>query len=123
MKKIVITAAIIAATGALTETSAQTNNGNHKHNLPGPHRIHNHQNCGSAQVSFNPNTKELKVHIPASSQDGIVEITPSNAGKITSYVKAGTTFSCNIGNYGNGNCTIIVSSGNTVIYYKNINNR
>ena len=129
IKTIILAAAIIATTGAMTDASAQltkrmisSHDGGHQ-GRPSPTKPHRTNRHSSSVVSYDPYTKVLTVSLSSGSQDGRIEICPSHSGKNTIMIRPGETIRYTLGNYGRSSCTIIVSSGNTVLYSKNISNR
>lgn len=74
----------------------------------------------SVNVSYDTSTTVLTVNFSAVSSNGTVEILRN--GSIVAGITAGggTTFSCRLKDYGEGNYNIIVSDGKTVVYTKNI---
>lgn len=129
IKTIIIAAAIIATTGAMTDASAQltksmisSHDGGH-HGRPTPTKPHPQNRNSFTWVSFDRFTKVLTVHLSKDSQDGKIEINSSQSGKTTIMIHPGETVNYNLKIYGSSNYTILVSSGNTVIYSNNINNR
>ncbi len=74
----------------------------------------------SVNVSYNISTTVLTVSFSSISNGGTVEV--YRDGVIVAGITAGggTTFSCMLNDYGEGDYNIIVSQGNTVVYSKNI---
>lgn len=74
----------------------------------------------SVNVSYNISSTVLTVSFSSISNGGTVEI--YRDGVIVAGISAGggTTFSCMLNEYGEGDYYIIVSQGNTVVYSKNI---
>lgn len=130
MKKVFIVVAVIAATGAMAEASAQqiytkrcASVISHKHSVPCQHKKQCIGKHNSGHISYDPASKVLTVSLSNGSEDGRIEICPSHSGKTTIMIRPGETIRYTLGNYGRSSCTIIVSSGNTVLYSKNISNR
>ena len=132
MKKLLLAAALIVATGTITEATAQQtqltkrmqcsfHNGYKNYHCQ-TKKGQQSRHC-SADVSYDQYTKVLTVSLSSGSQDGRIEICPSHSGKTTIMIRPGETVRYTLGNYGRSSCTIIVSSGNTVLYSKNISNR
>ncbi|MBQ3657487.1 MAG: hypothetical protein II956_11670 [Bacteroidales bacterium] len=74
----------------------------------------------SVNVSYNISSTVLTVSFSSISNGGTVEV--YRDGVIVAGISAGggTTFSCMLNDYGEGDYYIIVSQGNTVVYSKNI---
>lgn len=88
---------------------------------PGPvGKIINKPIKSSVNVSYNISTTVLTVSFSSISNGGTVEV--YRDGVIVAGITAGggTTFSCLLNDYGEGDYYIIVSQGNTVVYSKNI---
>ena len=126
MKKVLLMAATIAVSGMLTELSAQTtgdsssgngNGNNHDLYHHKPHRCAQQNN--TPKVSYNSATTVLNVSFPGNWQGGKVEIHRNGTLVVDVKAPAGTTLCYMLRNYGKGNYTVIVSSGNTVVYYGN----
>lgn len=125
MKRIVFIAAFIAATGAMTDTSAQVtimrsirNNGD-KTGMPPPRQCARTYKCVVSLVSYNASSTLLTVKFPSNSQGGTVEVFRDGTKVAGIIANAGTTFSCVLREYGTGNYNVIVSNGNTVLDSKN----
>ena len=74
----------------------------------------------SVHVSYDASTTVLTVNFADKSTGGTVEVF-CNGAKVTGITAGGgTTFSCILKDYGEGDYDIIVSSGNTVVYSRNV---
>ncbi len=130
MKRFFFMVAVMMATGAMTETSAQIRKSmkmahradNNDKNAPYPQRNIRPIRFGqpSVNVSYDAMTTILNVDFPANSLGGTVEVFKSGSriGAMTS--GAGTTFGCVLMDYGIGQYNVLVTHGNTVLYSKNI---
>ena len=112
------------ATGAMTDTSAQRihysrSADGHKHwtDLPLPHKSIVPHWTKPATIKFDEASTILMVNFP--SNGGTVEVYRNGAKVAGTTSNGGTTFSCILREYGTGNYSVIVSSGNTVIDNKN----
>jgi len=131
MKKVILlAAAMIAVSGAMTEASAQIGKrckclGDRGRTifLPAPNRsIRPHRQI-PVRVSYDESTTILTVNFPQNSEKSTVEVF-HNGVKVTGITAGGgTTFSCTLKDYGLGDYYIIVSKGNTVVYSKNVSVR
>lgn len=126
MNKTALLTVIIAATCSTTDVSAQLTKSlknpyesNHK-NYPCPTKSHHFGRHSHAQVSYDAGSQTLTVSIPAHSSCGQIEIRFANSGSYIIKIQPGTTYSCNMGNYGRGHKTIIVSCGRIVVFHKQI---
>ena len=77
-----------------------------------PHKV-------SATVSYDATSTVLTVKFSPNSQGGTVEVYHNGAKVAGITANAGTTFSCVLREYGEGDYTVIVSSGNTVVDSRN----
>ena len=93
MKKFVLIAALMAATVAMTDTSAQT-------------------------VNYDTASTTLTVNFQSNSQGGTVEVYHDDEKVAGITANSGTSFSCILREYGEGNYNVIVSNGNTVVESK-----
>ena len=135
MKKLLMTAAVLAATMMMTSVSAQVTTckalDNDSDNDPDnktvvydwsrkPHKIHRptHKDV-TADVSYDAASSFLTVSFPSNSQGGTVEVYRDGEKVAGITANGGTTFSCTLREYGVGNYTVIVYSGNTVVESKN----
>ena len=129
MKKLILAATLIVATGAMTETSALISTkvltGIYPINptIPGPKRCPRPHKQRTAQASFDQVSTTLTVSIPTHLPNGLIEIQSSTSGTSTITVASGTTMSVNMNNYDGDTLTIIVSCGDTIIFYDIIDNR
>ena len=127
MKKIIITAALLAATGIFTSTSAQVNsfamsidNGETDDSFRKPHKIcRPTPNKPTANVSYDASTTTLTVKFLSNSRRGTVDVYRNGAKVAGVTANSGTIFSCKLREYGMGNYNVIISNGNTVIGSKN----
>jgi len=126
MKKILLAAAIIAVSGAMTELSAQisTNSrdseGDGGRNYPLPHKKPKPNKPTYINAFYDSSTTVLTVNFPQNSNGGTVEVLRNGAKVAGITAGGGTTFSCRLKDYGVGDYNIIVSRDNTVVYSKNI---
>ena len=67
-------------------------------------------------ASYNAPTTTLTVKFPSNSQGGKVEIYRSGVKVVNTSAPADASLSFVLRNYGKGDYTVIVSSGNTVVY-------
>ena len=122
MKNVFFMAAILAAFCATTKVSAQTTGGGGTSGGSNDTEFHmphwGKQTSSVPQVSYNPKSTELNVLFPTNGQGGKVEIYRNGTLVVDVKAPAGTTLCYMLRNYGGGDYTIIVSSGNTVIYSK-----
>jgi len=126
MKKVILlAAALIAVSGAMTQASAQISKkfkgeedgGNH---MPWPHKSIKHHRQMPIYVSYDDSSTLLTVNFPSNTEEGTVEVF-CNGSKVAGITTGGsTTFSCILKDYGEGDYDIIVSRGNTVVYSRNI---
>ena len=93
MKIFVLIAALMAATVAMTDASAQT-------------------------VSYDEASTTLTIKFQSNSQGGTVEVYHDDEKVAGITANSGTTFSCILREYGEGNYNVIVSNGNTVMESK-----
>lgn len=117
MKKVFLMAALFAVSGMVAEVSAQTigdviRRGDPEH--PKPHKCPKPNT--KPQVSYNSTSTVLSVSFPGNSQGGKVEIYRNGAKVVNTSAPAGASLSLVLRNYGKGDYTVIVSSGNTVVY-------
>jgi hypothetical protein len=117
MKTLVLIAALIAATGAMTDVSAQNKQGDNVNWSPHPHKsVKPHR---PPIVSYDEASTILTVKFSSHSRGGLVEVYRDGAKVAGITANAGTTFSCVLREYGEGDYTVIVSNGNTVVDSKN----
>ena len=126
MKRIVLTAALIAAIGAMTETPAQIcKNAKSSHDNNGtedwhrPHKSWRHRHGFRVETNYDEVSTMLTVSFPSNSHGGTVEVYRDGAKVAGITANGGTTFSCVLREYGEGDYTVIVYNGNTVIDNKN----
>ena len=133
MKRIVLIVALIAATGVMTETSAQiftllsTSNANDNGNGDKddtdwhcrPHKGGKHRHPYQTETAYDEASTMLTVKFPSNANGGTVEVYHDGAKVAGITANSGTTFSCILREYGTGNYNVIVSTGNTVVDSKN----
>jgi len=125
MKTIVLIAALIAASGAMTDVSAQIGicmrNSDRckdwKH-FPHPHKSIRTQGA-SVCVSYDASSTVLTVQFTSNLHGSTVDVYRDGEKVAGITANSGTTFSCVLREYGVGNYNVIVSNGNTVIDSKN----
>jgi len=77
----------------------------------------------SVRMSYDESSTLLTVDFPQNSEKSTVEVYRDGV-KVTGITAGGgTTFSCTLKDYGEGEYDIIVSKGNTVVYSKNVSVR
>ena len=126
MKKFVFIAALIAATGAMTDTSAQIgkrmcqsyDKGDRTTFCPPKRCVRPHKQ-NTATVCYDITSTILTVKFLSNSQGGTVDVYRDGVKVAGITANSGTTFSCVLREYGEGNYSVIVSNGNTVIDSKN----
>ena len=95
--------------------SAQLQDGGPKDNkLNHPHKSSNHNRI--PKVFYDSYSSVLDVTFSASSQGGKVEIYRNGVKVVNTTASADASLSYVLSNYGKGDYTVIVSSGNTVVY-------
>ena len=125
---VLLAAAMIAVSSAMTDASAQiskkciqSNDGGYRFHLP--HRsIRPHRQI-PVRVSYDESSTVLTVYFPQNSNGGTVEVYRDGLKVSAITAGGGTTFSCMLNDYGEGEYDIIVSKGNTVVYSKNVSVR
>ena len=91
-----------------------------EHEVPFPHKSIKPHKPVSTSVTYNDVSTVLTVNFPSNAEGGTVEVF-CNGAKVTGITAGGgTTFSCILKDYGEGDYDIIVSSGNTVVYSRNV---
>lgn len=128
MKTVLLAAAVIAVSGAMTQASAQISKkfigskdgGNH---MPWPHKSIKPYRQMSVSVSYDDSSTLLTVNFPSNTEGGTVEVYREGLKVSAMTAGGGTTFSCMLNDYGEGDYDIIVSNGNTVVYSRNISVR
>lgn len=122
MKKVILLlAAVIAVSGAMTKASAQTGkkfkgqeDGGDKNQHTSPRRqMH-------VNVSYEDSSTLLTVDFPFNTEGGTVEVFCDGSKVAGITTGGGTMFSCTLQDYGLGNYNIIVSDKKTVVYTKNV---
>lgn len=127
MKKVFLMAALFAVSGVIAEASAQvtkivgiTNNNSNSRDSD----FHKPNRCPKStktpNVSYNSASTILNISFPSNGQGGKVEIYRNGAKVVGTAAPAGTSLSYVLLNYGKGDYTVIVSSGNTVVYSENM---
>ena len=127
MKKYIFGIAFIASLLSAADSSAQCRGISKKHsdskdpyNVPEPHLSIRPHRQNPIHVSYDESSTILTVDFSHRSTGGTVEVF-CNGAKVTGITAGGgTTFSCILKDYGEGDYDIIVSSGNTVVYSRNI---
>lgn len=106
----------IAILAGKTNVFAQSQDGEYKIDflLTQPHKSTKPNK--TPQVSYNPASTVLNVTFPGNWQGGKVEIYRNGAKVVSTNTPAGATLCYMLRNYGLGNYTVIVTSGNTVVY-------
>ena len=121
MKKILLAAMMLVFVSSIASAqrycAKNRQNGNgHEHDAPLPHRsIRLHKPV----VSYDEASTILMVKFSSSSHGGMVDVYRDGEKVAGVTANSGTTFSCILREYGDGNYNVIVSNGNTVIYSKN----
>ncbi len=119
MKKIFLMAAILAVSGAMVDASAKTVE-NVIIDCDGNSWLHKPPRSPKANkmpiASYNPSSTVLNVSFPFNGQGGKVEIYRNGTKVVSTNASAGAMLCYMLRNYGKGNYTVIVSSGNTVVY-------
>ncbi|MBR4271751.1 MAG: hypothetical protein IKQ30_02830 [Bacteroidales bacterium] len=120
MKKFLTLAAMLLVFGSSVASAqkdyANTNNSVIGHSTPRPHRsIRLHKQT----VSYDEASTTLTVNFQSNSQGGTVEVYHDDEKVAGITANSGTTFSCILREYGEGNYNVIVSHGNTVMESKN----
>ena len=128
MKTLLLMAAMIAVSGAMTQASAQISKKfksaeDGGHHMPLPQKNIRPGRQMPVRVSYDSSTTLLTVDFPQNSEKSTVEVYRDGV-KVTGITAGGgTTFSCTLKDYGEGEYDIIVSKGNTVVYSKNVSVR
>ena len=129
MKKVILlAAALIAVSGAMTQASAQISKKfksaeDGGHHMPLPQKNIRPGRQIPVRVSYDESSTLLTVNFPQNSEKSTVEVYRDGV-KVTGITAGGgTTFSCTLKDYGEGDYAIIVSNGNTVVYSKNVSVR
>lgn len=124
MKRILLVAVMlmfasgIASAQRYCAENRQKENG-YEHRVPFPHRSIRPHVPTPCNVSFDAVSTVLTVKFPSKLQSGTVEVYRDGAKVAGITTNGGTTFSCILREYGDGNYNVIVSNGNTVIDSKN----
>ncbi len=74
----------------------------------------------SVRMSYDESSTLLTVNFPQNSNGGTVDVYREGLKVSAMTAGSGTTFSCTLKDYGEGDYDIIVSNGNTVVYSKNV---
>lgn len=125
MKKLKFIIGVVLFIGITTDSFAQegstSNNGNTPPEKPEkyyrPHRCPHPINSPAA--TYNDATTALTVKFPATC-GGKIEIYRNGAKVVSTNTPAGAMLCYMLRNYGKGNYTVIVSSGNTVVYSRSM---
>ena len=120
MKKILTFAAMmlvfVSGVASAQKDCTNTNNGVNVHSVPRAHRsIRPHK----PTVTYDEASTALTVRFQSNSQGGTVEVYHDDEKVVGVTANSGTTFSCILREYGEGNYNVIVSNGNTVVESKN----
>ncbi len=126
MKKVFLMAALFAVSSVIAEASAQTksvdsktsNGGNYDDDFHRPHKCHKVNT--TPKVSYNSVSTVLNATFPDNWQGGKVEIYRNGTKVVSTNAPGGATLCYMLRNYGKGNYTVIVSSGNTVFYSRSM---
>lgn len=123
MKKVLLVAAVLCFFGFKTEVSAQN-----RKNLKASERGVDTKTVRlkkqtPVNVSYDSSTTVLTVNFPQNSNGGTVEVFRDGVKVSAMTAGGGTTFSCMLDDYGEGEYDIIVNRGNTVLYSKNVSIR
>lgn len=125
MRKYIFGIAFITALLSATDTTAQSRSKSISktdapYNVPKPHlSIRPHRQI-PVRVSYDESSTILTVYFSQYTEDSTVEVF-CNGTKVTGITAGGgTTFSCILKDYGEGDYDIIVSRGNTVVYSRNV---
>jgi hypothetical protein len=119
MKKILTLAAMmlvfVSGVASAQKDCTNTNNGVNVHSVPRAHRsIRPHK----PTVSYDEASTTLTVRFQSNSHGGTVEVYHDEEKVAGITANSGTTFSCILREYGEGNYNVIVSNGNTVVESK-----
>ena len=122
MKKVILLlAAVIAVSGAMTKASAQTSKKFKGQENDGDKNQHtSSKRQMSVNVSYEDSSTLLTVNFPFNTEGGTVEVFCDGSKVAGITTGGGTTFSCTLQDYGLGNYNIIVSNKKTVVYTKNV---
>lgn len=126
MRKNVLIAALIVATGAMTDTSAQIgkrmsqscDKGDKTIFCPPKRCVRPHKSTNVA-ISYDASSTVLSVKFQSNLYGGTVDVYRDGEKVAGITANSGTTFSCILREYGVGNYNVIVSCGNTVVDSKN----
>ncbi len=126
MKKVFLMAALFAVSGVIAEASAQTksvvsktsNDNNYDDRYHRPHKCLRINT--SPNVSYNSASTILNISFPSNGQGGKVEIYRNGAKVVGTAAPAGASLSFVLRNYGKGDYSVVVSSGNTVVYSNSV---
>lgn len=117
MKKVFLMAALFAVSSASAQTTGSGTSGSDNND---DSRFHMPHKCPKPntkpQVSYNSASTVLNVLFSGNGQGGKVEIYRSGVKVVNTSAPADASLSFVLRNYGKGDYTVIVSSGNTVVY-------
>ena len=102
-----------------TSTCAFSPNGISK-NFPTHRGIQTKRQNSNPIVTYDASSTALTVKFPTANCGGKVEIYRYGAKVVSANAPAGATLCYMLRNYGRGNYTVMVSSGNTVVYSRSI---
>ena len=127
MKKYIFGIAFIASLLSAADSSAQCRGISKKHsdskdpyNVPEPHLSIRPHRQNPIHVSYDESSTILTVDFSHCSNGGTVEVYRDGVKVSAMTAGGGTTFSCVLNDYGEGDYDIIVSRGNTVVYSRNV---
>ena len=116
-------AAILAVSGAMAEASAKTVD-NVIIDCDGNYWLHKPPRSPKTNwtpiASYNSATTVLTVSFPNNGQGGKVEIYRNGVKVVDTKATAGASLSYLLRDYGKGNYSIVVSSGKTIVYSKQV---
>lgn len=121
MKKTIILFAALFAAGFNADAQGLSKKHNSCGIVPPFHRPHFSVRSGgkSATISYDEASTMLMVNFSSNSHGSAVEVLHDGAQVADITANSGTTFSCILRDYGEGNYTVIVFSSSTVIETKN----
>ena len=114
-----VIAILVGKTNECVSSQIQDGDSNNKNISSRPHKCP--KTTSKPQVSYNSTSTVLNVSFSGNSQGGKVEIYRNGVKVVNTTAPAGASLSYVLSNYGKGDYTVIVSSGNTVVYSGNYN--